>query len=82
MGEEGRLWGVFGGRFVSSDAFPRAHRLPGDARLLGVGLPPVSLGLWGQQFHLGDCQANQELWDTSGERCWLAQRFSPWALGS
>lgn len=50
-----------------SDAFTRAYRLPGDARLLGLGLPPVSLGLRGQQLHLGDRQADQELWDTSGE---------------
>lgn len=69
VGQWGRkgVCGVLGGRFVSSDAFPRARRLPSDARLLGVGLPPVSVGLRGQQFHLGDRQANQELWDTSGE---------------
>lgn len=51
---------------VCSDAFAWVPRLPGDAHLLGFGLPPVPLGLRGRQFYLGDCQTLKELWDTAG----------------
>lgn len=51
--------------FLPSNWF--SHRTASHANLLGLRVPPLSLGLQDQQCHLGSCQENEELWDTAGE---------------